>query len=210
MTTDPTTHASARPPATTDLPPEWVQAAVEATIRQFGWNATPEEAAKATLQATSPLIAAAVRAEAEAAIERERRSTPDADEYSVGYETAIDNCLHAVRRGSTMRAVNPPQEEPDFGCFTTTNELDTTVSAAAARDPALAASIQDAEARQTLLDSLVRLRHTSGLSRREVARRVGCSPTTIARFESEDSDPPISLLQRYARAVGVPFQPAAS
>lgn len=90
--------------------------------------------------------------------------------------------------------------EPRYDDFVI-NEVDATTRTAAERDQ-LAASIWDAEMRHTLLDALLRLRQAAGLSRREVARRVGCSPATIARLESEDADPPVSLLQRYARAVG--------
>lgn len=43
-----------------------------------------------------------------AAIERQRRSTPDADEYSIGYERAIENCLSAARRAGSA----PPGPEP--------------------------------------------------------------------------------------------------
>jgi hypothetical protein len=47
------------------------------------------------------------------AIEGERRSTPDADEYSIGYETAINNCLricYVDQTSSGIRRVDSPND----------------------------------------------------------------------------------------------------
>jgi transcriptional regulator with XRE-family HTH domain len=71
----------------------------------------------------------------------------------------------------------------------------------ARQDPAFRAAYEDAEERHSILDRLVRLRRAMGLSQTIVAQRMGVRQPTISGFETEDSDPHLSTLQRYARAV---------
>jgi DNA-binding XRE family transcriptional regulator len=52
------------------------------------------------------------------------------------------------------------------------------------------------------VESLVAIRRTSGLSTLEVANRLSVAEETIIDFESYHSDPKLSLLRRYAHAVG--------
>lgn len=82
---------------------------------------------------------------------------------------------------------------------------------ATAFDKYLGERLQDAEVRagyedhkmhQEVIDTLVRTRKDLGLSQTEVARRMGVSQATVSGFETEMSDPRLSSLQRYARAVG--------
>lgn len=60
---------------------------------------------------------------------------------------------------------------------------------------------QDVKERLALVDSLVACRKARGLSQKEVAERMGVKQPTVSGFENEGSDPRISTVQRYARAV---------
>jgi transcriptional regulator with XRE-family HTH domain len=92
------------------------------------------------------------------------------------------------------------QMKPDFDQFTV-DELDASIYAATKVDPALAAAVSDANALQSLLDELVALRRALGMTQTDVAHRMGVRQPTVSQFETESSDPRISTLQRYARAV---------
>ncbi len=71
----------------------------------------------------------------------------------------------------------------------------------AKEDPAFRAAWEDAEDLHRVLDSLVALRRMLGLSQTAVANRMGVRQPTVSGFETEGSDPRLSTLQRYARAV---------
>lgn len=45
-----------------------------------------------------------------------------------------------------------------------------------------------------------------GLTQKDLADRLGVVQATVAQFENEFSDPKISTIQRYARALGVPIR----
>lgn len=93
------------------------------------------------------------------------------------------------------------QKKPEFDRFEV-DELAVSVAAEAAANPVLAGAIEDANALQALLDELVSLRKRAGLTQTDVARLMGVRQPTVSQFETESSDPRISTLQRYARAVG--------
>ncbi|MBE6482999.1 MAG: XRE family transcriptional regulator [Actinomyces ruminicola] len=78
-------------------------------------------------------------------------------------------------------------DDGDFDDFTMTDEL---------RE-----ALKDAELRSSLLDSLVDRRRTLGLSQKTVAERMETTQSTISEFEHGATDPFLSTLQRYARAV---------
>jgi transcriptional regulator with XRE-family HTH domain len=63
------------------------------------------------------------------------------------------------------------------------------------------AGFEDSQALNSLVDELVALRKYLGLSQTDVAREMGVKQPTVSGFENEGSDPRISTLQRYARAV---------
>ena len=71
----------------------------------------------------------------------------------------------------------------------------------AKQDPAFRAAYEDAQERHGILDKLVGLRRALGLSQTTLAARMGVRQPTVSGFETEDSDPRLSTLQRYARAV---------
>jgi transcriptional regulator with XRE-family HTH domain len=71
----------------------------------------------------------------------------------------------------------------------------------AKQDPEFRAAYEDAQERHNLLDQLVALRRSRRLSQTAVAARMGVRQPTVSGFETEDSDPRLSTLQRYARAV---------
>jgi transcriptional regulator with XRE-family HTH domain len=71
----------------------------------------------------------------------------------------------------------------------------------AKRDPAFRTAYEDAEQLQRTVDTLVGHRRALGLSQKIVAERMGVRQPTVSGFENEGSDPRLSTLQRYARAV---------
>lgn len=81
------------------------------------------------------------------------------------------------------------------------DEFDTYL-AQARQDPQFRDAYDDASHLQQLLDHLVGLRQQLGLTQQQVAERMNISQPTVSQFESERSDPQLSTLQRYARALG--------
>lgn len=64
------------------------------------------------------------------------------------------------------------------------------------------AAYTDAEARSTLLLQLLAARRTGGLTQASVAAAMGTTQSAVSDLERGGSDPRLSTLQRYARAVG--------
>lgn len=85
----------------------------------------------------------------------------------------------------------PDQFEDEFGPYLEE----------AKQDPAFRAAYEDAEERHRIIDKLVGLRRALGLSQTAVAQRMNVRQPTVSQFETEGSDPRLSTLQRYARAV---------
>lgn len=50
--------------------------------------------------------------------------------------------------------------------------------------------------------ALIQARKEAGLSQRDVAEMMGVKQPTVAAFESQDNDPRLSTLRRYALAIG--------
>lgn len=69
------------------------------------------------------------------------------------------------------------------------------------RAPRVRAGYEDESAIQHAIDRLVGFRKILRLSQKEVAARMGVKQPTVSGFETEMSDPKLSTLQRYARAV---------
>jgi transcriptional regulator with XRE-family HTH domain len=61
---------------------------------------------------------------------------------------------------------------------------------------------QDAATRVDLIRTLAAHRKAAGLTQTQVAERMGTTQSAISDLEGSDTDPHISTLQRYARAVG--------
>lgn len=80
------------------------------------------------------------------------------------------------------------------------DELEAEV-AAAKKDGQYREAFEDAMFREELVDALVALRRSCSLTQVEVAKRMGVKQPTVSGFETEGSDPRVSTLQRYARAV---------
>lgn len=72
-----------------------------------------------------------------------------------------------------------------------------------ATDPEFKTARRHIAERHRLLDSLVNVRKRKKLTQQQVADRLGISQPSVAEFEGEASDPKLSTLQRYARAVGM-------
>jgi DNA-binding XRE family transcriptional regulator len=70
------------------------------------------------------------------------------------------------------------------------------------RDPAFRAAYEDAAARSALLRALVEQRGEHGVSQGEVAARMGTTQSAVSDLERGATDPRLSTLQRYARAIG--------
>lgn len=86
------------------------------------------------------------------------------------------------------------------------DDLESHTEVASATSPVFRAALDDAERLQEVLDKLVKLRKALGLTQSEVARRMGVRQPTVSGFETESSDPKLSSLQRYARAVEAEIQ----
>ena len=70
-------------------------------------------------------------------------------------------------------------------------------------NPDLLAAILSIEEAHALIDELVDLRKSRGLSQIKLAGLMRVSQSTISGFESESNDPRLSTVQRYARALEV-------
>ena len=92
---------------------------------------------------------------------------------------------------ASVVAVHEPDLEDEFGSFVASQR----------EDPKFNAAHEDVQERHAILDKLVKCRRTLGLTQAEVAKRMGVSQPTVSGFETESSDPRLSTLQRYARAV---------
>lgn len=68
-------------------------------------------------------------------------------------------------------------------------------------DPETRAAFEDELARTNLIDSLVKLRQAMKLTQTQVAQRMGVKQPMISGFETEGSDPRVSTIQRFARAI---------
>lgn len=68
-------------------------------------------------------------------------------------------------------------------------------------DDDVRAKFEDAQSRNRVVDALARMRHRLGLTQKEVASRMGVKQPTISGLETEASDPRLSTIYRYARAV---------
>lgn len=68
-------------------------------------------------------------------------------------------------------------------------------------NPVARAAFEDAQARSSFIDALVKLRRAMHLTQTQVARRMGVTQPTVSGFENEGSDPRLSTVQRYARAI---------
>jgi len=73
-------------------------------------------------------------------------------------------------------------------------------------DPTFLAHFEDAENRSWLLRSLIRVRNDFGLTQEIVARTMETTQSAISQLESGSTDPRLSTLQRYARAVNAHLQ----
>lgn len=69
-------------------------------------------------------------------------------------------------------------------------------------DPAVAQAAEDAESRYDLLDQLVHSRKSAGLTQKHVALSMETTQSAVSDFENGYTDPHLSTIQRYARAVG--------
>lgn len=62
-------------------------------------------------------------------------------------------------------------------------------------------AFEDALSLDTLIDQLIELRHLRGVNQSQLAKSMGVGQSTVSGFETESTDPRISTLQRYARAL---------
>jgi len=62
------------------------------------------------------------------------------------------------------------------------------------------------EADMAMLDRLVEIRESLGMSQQDVGDIMGVSQPTVAQFESSGSNPKLSTIRRYALAIGALVQ----
>ena len=95
------------------------------------------------------------------------------------------------------------------------NDLDDFIEEASL-DPDFRQAFEDAEARSALLRNLIRARKWQRISQADVARFMGTTQSAVSDLEGGDTDPQLSTLQRYARAVnarlrvGIEISPIAA
>lgn len=89
----------------------------------------------------------------------------------------------------------PPHEAHDDG-----DEFEDYLSASL-EDPVLRAAYEDAADRSSLLAKLVKLRKDTGVTQKHVAERMNTTQSFVSEFENGSTDPYLSTLQRYARAI---------
>jgi transcriptional regulator with XRE-family HTH domain len=70
------------------------------------------------------------------------------------------------------------------------------------RQRMLSGGREDGTARALLIQALTSLRTALGISQRQVATRMQTQQSAVSDLEKGDSDPRLSTLQRYARAIG--------
>ena len=73
-------------------------------------------------------------------------------------------------------------------------------------DPEFAGAFEDASARSALAERLRQIRKSSGQTQRQVASVMGTTQSAISDLERGESDPQLSTVQRYARAIGAKVQ----
>lgn len=71
-----------------------------------------------------------------------------------------------------------------------------------ATEPGFAEAMADAEARAALRLTLIQARKACGLTQKDVAGAMETTQSAVSDFERGGTDPHLSTLQRYARAVG--------
>lgn len=82
------------------------------------------------------------------------------------------------------------------------DDLDTLI-AVECGDGAFAGAYEDAQRRSAILRDLVGARRARGIAQRMVAERMGTTQSAVSDLECGATDPRLSTLQRYARAVGM-------
>ncbi len=82
------------------------------------------------------------------------------------------------------------------------DDLDGYLEERTALDPEFPAKVEAEVARQELLHRLGELRRAAGLSRAQVAARMGTSEAAVVRLERGSRDVRLSTVQRFAEAVG--------
>jgi transcriptional regulator with XRE-family HTH domain len=82
------------------------------------------------------------------------------------------------------------------------DDLASFVEEASERDEAFTSHLADARLRMSVLRSLVDARQAERLTQSTIAERMGTTQSAVSELEGGASDPRLSTLQRYARAVG--------
>lgn len=74
------------------------------------------------------------------------------------------------------------------------------------KDPEFRKEWEDSEVEYNLMTQLIEKRLKRKLSQRALAKKVGTSQSVIARIESMDANPSLSLLKRIAQALNTKLQ----
>ncbi|EPF2245468.1 helix-turn-helix domain-containing protein [Citrobacter werkmanii] len=70
-------------------------------------------------------------------------------------------------------------------------------------DPEVQAAMEAEERKERLQAMLAQWRHHAGLTRAQVAERMGVTPPTVSRMEANISRASLETVARYARACGI-------
>ena len=110
--------------------------------------------------------------------------------------TSSEMLLRLRRRA--MSALDHPVGSASGGLAVDVDELRSHVGA----DPEASATYHDSGVRSRLVWHLLRIRKTRKLGQRVVAKSMGTTQSVVSELEQGNTDPRLSSLQRYARAIG--------
>jgi transcriptional regulator with XRE-family HTH domain len=102
-----------------------------------------------------------------------------------------------------LQALSPaPEQSVNVDDFGDKDDFDRWIEEESERDPRLAGAIADAECRANLLAYLIQCRQDKGLSQSIVAEAMETTQSAVSELEGGGTDPRLSTLQRFARALG--------
>lgn len=91
-----------------------------------------------------------------------------------------------------------------------TDDLDEFITQGSAANVDFRQAYEDAATRSALLQHLIDLRQAQHLSQTDVSRSMGTTQSAISELEGGTTDPHLSTLQRYARAVNASLRIAVA
>ncbi|HEY7126871.1 MAG TPA: helix-turn-helix transcriptional regulator [Ktedonobacterales bacterium] len=82
------------------------------------------------------------------------------------------------------------------------DDLEAFIAERAKTDPEFPARVEARVRKRLLIHALAAKREELGISQKELAKRLEMTPAAVARLERGEADPKLSLLTRFAAALG--------